>query len=79
MRWLTTASRSRRVVSGRDPRHEVLGHRDLHSRRGSVWPALVIIRKTGEISSRPIPEVVVDAEELRLVDVLVQLGGERAR
>jgi hypothetical protein len=62
---------------------EVLGHRDLH--RGDVVPAperlehRVREAEVDDLLEPHLPEVVVDAVELRLVDVLVQLLGERAR
>ena len=62
---------------------EVLRHRDLH--RGDVVPApqrlehRVREAEVDDLLEPQLSEVVVDAIELRLVDRLVQLRGERAR
>ena len=62
---------------------ERLGHRDLD--RLDVVPVpdrledRVLEAEVEDLVQPHLPEVVVDPEELRLVDVLVQLGSERAR
>ena len=62
---------------------EVLGHRDLD--RPDVVPVpdrlehRVREPEVEDLLEAHLPEVVVDAQELRLVDVLVQLVGELAR
>ena len=62
---------------------EVLGHRDLDGRDVVPVPDRLEHRvREPEVDDllRPhLPEVVVDPQELRLVDVLVQLRGEVAR
>ncbi len=62
---------------------EVLGHRDLHAVDPVPVPDRLQHRvreaQVEDLLEAHLPEVVVDAVELRLVDVLVQLVGERAR
>ena len=85
IRWLTTTSRSAptgivEVAAVLDP--EVLGHRDLDGRDVVAVPDRLEHRvreaQVEDLVEAHLPEVVVDAVELRLVDVLVQLVGERA-
>ena len=61
---------------------EVLGHRDLDALDVVPVPDRLEHRvrepEVEDLLEAHLPEVVVDAEELRLVDVLVQLVGERA-
>ncbi len=77
------AQRADRVVEVAPVLHaEVLGHRDLDARDVVPVPDR-LEQRVGEpdvedLLEPHLPEVVVDPEELRLVDVLVQLGGERA-
>ena len=62
---------------------EVLRHRDLHAR--DVVPAPDRLEhgvrepEVDDLLQAHLPEVVVDAVELGLVDVLVKLCGQRAR
>ena len=60
---------------------EVLGHRDLHGLDVVPVPDRLQHRvreaEVEDLLDPHLPEVVVDAQELRLVDVLVQLVGER--
>ena len=62
---------------------EALGHRDLDAREVVAVPDRLEHRvrepQVEDLLQAHLPEVVVDPVELRLVDVLVQLGGERAR
>ena len=62
---------------------EALGHRDLDALDVVAVPHRLEHRvreaQVEDLVEAHLPEVVVDAEELRLVDVLVQLFGERAR
>ena len=62
---------------------EVLGHRDLHGLDVVPVPDRLEHRvreaEVEDLLEPHLPEVVVDPEQLRLVDVLVQLVGERAR
>src|SRR5579862_3869715 len=75
-----SADRIVEAASVLDP--EALRHRDLH--RGEVVAVpdglehRVVEAQVQDLVEAHLPEVVVDAIELRLVDVLVQLGGERA-
>ena len=60
---------------------EALGHRDLHGLDVVAAPQRLEDRvgepQVQDLLQAHLPEVVVDAEQLRLVDVLVQLGGQR--
>ena len=62
---------------------EVLRHRDLHALDVVPVPHGLEHRvgeaQVEDLLEAHLPEVVVDPEELRLVDVLVQLVGERPR
>ncbi len=62
---------------------EVLGHRDLDARDVVAAPDRLEHRvrkaQVEDLLEPHLPEVVVDPVELRLVDRLVQLGGERMR
>ena len=62
---------------------EVLGHRDLHAVDVVAVPHGLEHRvreaEVEDLLEAHLAEVVVDAEELRLVDVLVQFGGEGLR
>ena len=62
---------------------EVLGHRDLDAREEVAAPDRLEHRvrepQVEDLLEAHLPEVVVDPVELRLVDRLVQLGGERTR
>ncbi len=62
---------------------EALGHGDLDAREVLAAPERLEHRvreaQVDDLLEPHLPEVVVDPEELRLVDVLVQLGGELAR
>ena len=61
---------------------EVLRHRDLHALDVVPVPDRLEHRvrepQVEDLLEAHLPEVVVDPEELRLVDVLVELGGQRA-
>ena len=62
---------------------EVLGHRDLHRFDVVAVPDRFEHRvgeaQVEDLLEAHLPEVVVDAVDLRLVDVLVELRGERPR
>ena len=86
MRWFTTTSRegADRIVEVStvlDP--EVLRHRDLHALDVVPVPDRlehgVAEAEIEDLLESHLPEVVVDAQELRFVDVLVQLFGECLR
>ena len=85
MRWLTTTSRRApdRVVEVPAILHsEVLGHRDLHAGDEVAVPDRLEHRireaQVDDLLEAHLAEVVVDPQELRLVDVLVQLVRQRA-
>ena len=62
---------------------ELLGHRDLHARHVVAVPDGLEDRvgeaQEEDLGDAELPEVVVDAVELALVEVLVHLRGQRAR